>query len=59
VAHHYDRLAADTVASQQHTDKDDQKQPKKNAQGKQKHAHQKHQQDDEGSAEQPEGPETD
>ena len=37
VAHHYDRLASETVASQQHTDKGEQKQDKKNGQGKQKH----------------------
>jgi hypothetical protein len=59
VVHHYDRLAADTVASEQHTDKGDQKQPKKNGQGKQKHPNQQHKQDDQGSAEPPEAPETD
>jgi hypothetical protein len=59
VVHHYDRLASDTVASQQHTDKGEQKQTKKNGQGKQKHANQRHKQDDQGSAEQPEAPETD
>ena len=59
VAHHYDRLSADTVASQQHTDKGEQKQDKKNGPGKQKHADKKHRQDAQGSADQPEGPETD
>jgi hypothetical protein len=59
VAHHYDRLASDTVASQQHTDKGEQKQDKKNGQGKQKHPDKKHRQGNQGSAEQPEAPETD
>jgi hypothetical protein len=58
VAHHYDRLAADSVASQQH-DKGEQKQAKKNAHGKQKHPNTQHQQGDQGSAEQPGAPETD
>jgi hypothetical protein len=59
VAHHYDRIAADTVSSQQHTDKGEQKQAKKNAKGKQKQSNKQHQQDDQGSAEKPEPPDTD
>jgi hypothetical protein len=59
VAHHYDRLASDSVASQQHEDKGDHKQTKKNKQGKQNHGNKQHGQDDQGSAEQPEAPETD
>jgi len=59
VAHHYDRLSADSVASQQHSDTDDHKQTKKNKQGKQNHGNKQHGQDDQGSAEQREGPDSD
>ena len=48
VAHHYDRLTSDTIASQQHNDKKDkatQKPAKKNKHGKQKPGHKQHQQD--------------
>jgi hypothetical protein len=44
VVHHYDKLSAQTVASQQHTDKGEPKQAKKNPYGKHKPAQRPHHQ---------------
>jgi hypothetical protein len=49
VVHHYDRLSAETTASQQVNDKHEQKQANKNKRGKQKQTHMHDQQGDQGT----------